>query len=223
MKPYLGVCLVLITIGGLVLLGLRTCQQAGVATVNAVRAAFADVLHVQPEISVQTRVIYAQTVPIAEFAAVSKDELVALELDEHKAWFNITIPLTTQTLRAESVYRVKAGFDLRQPYRVAIDPATHAVIAQMPPATILSVEAIGPLTVNGQSALLNQITDAERNDLLEQLQKTARAQATASGLVKEAENQVQARLTQLLAKNGTSLEIEWQPTPPPAPAPVMAP
>ena len=222
MKPYLGVCLVLLTIGVLALVGLRACQQAGVASINAVRAAFSDVLHLQPEISVETRVVYAQTVPLAELAVVGKDELVSIEMEEHKAWLNLAIPLTTQTLRAESVYRVKAGFDLRQPFRVAIDPLTHTVTAQMPPAKILSLEAVGPLSVNGQSALLNQITDAERNDLLEQLQNTARVEANASGLKKEAESQVQARLTQLLAKNGTSLKIEWQ-TPPAATSPTAAP
>jgi hypothetical protein len=167
-------------------------------------------------VKLNERVVLAQTAPIAELAVVQKEELVSIGLDEHLAVLSIQIPLTEKKLTAEAVFRLKAGFDLHEPFSVAIDPATHGVKAEMPHAKILSVEQVGEVTFHGEDALLNRVTDDERTQILKNLNDAAHAAAETSGLKQEAEQQVGQRLTDLMKQNGQTLLIDWKeehPTP----------
>jgi len=209
MKHYLGICMVLVTAAAIGLLTLHSCTAAVDQTVDHVRDAFAQVLRVQPEVTLNQRVVLTQTAPIAELAVVTKEELVTIGLNEHLEVLSLQIPLTEKTLTAEATYRLKAGFDLREPFSVEIDPVTHALRAVMPHAKILSVEQIGDLTYHGDDALLNRITDDERTQILSNLNAAAHDAAEKSSLKTEAEQQVSQRLNEIMSHNGQALQIEW--------------
>jgi Protein of unknown function (DUF4230) len=209
MKHYLGICLVLITVAGLGLFALHSCTTAVDRTVDHVRDAFGAVLRVQPEVTVNQRVVLTQTAPIAELAVVTKEELVTLGLNEHLEVLTLQIPLTEKKLTVEAAYRIKAGFDLRKPFSVEIDRATHALHARLPHAEILSVEQIGDLAYHGEDALLNRVTDEERTQILANLNAAARDAAEKSTLKTDAEQQVTQRLQEIMTHNGQSLPIEW--------------
>jgi hypothetical protein len=220
MKHYLGICLVLVTMAALGFFALRSCTTAAHQTIDEVRDAFNEVLHVQPQITVNQRVVLTQTAPIAELAVVTKEELITIGFDEHLEVWSVQIPLTEKKLTAEGTYRLKAGFDLREPFSVAIDPATHRLRVVMPHAKILSVEQIGDLAYHGEDATLNRVTDDERNQVLSSLNSAARDAAEKSSLKSDAEQQVQQRLADLLRHNGESMEIDWGGPPSnPTPAP----
>ena len=217
MKHYLGICLVLLTIAGISLFALHSCTSSVDRTVDHVIDAFGKVLSVQPQVTVNQRVILTQTAPIAELAVVSKEELVSLDLDAHLEVLSMQIPLTEKKITAEAVYRIKAGFDLREPFSVAIDPTTHAVDASMPPAKILSVEQVGDITYHGEDAMLNRVTDDERVQLLASLNAAAHTAAENSSLKLEAQEQVAQRLKDLISHNGQSVTIKWaEPSSPPS-------
>lgn len=211
MKHYLGICLILVTLAALTLLVINRCTDATARAVSQVRDAFAAVLQVQPRIAINERVVQTQTAPIAELAVVTKEELVTLGFTEHEELLSYTIPLTEKKLTVEGTYRLKAGFDLRQPFSVVIDPATHRVKATLPEAKILSVEQVGDLTYHGEDSLLNRLNDTERAQTVNDLYKAARQAAEDSSLKREATDQVTQRLQQLLAHNGQSLELDWTP------------
>jgi hypothetical protein len=154
-------------------------------------------------------VVLTQTAPIAELAVVTKEELVSIGLDEHLELLTLQIPLTEKKLTAEATFRLKAGFDLREPFSVSVDPATHAVKATMPHAKILSVEQIGDVAFHGEDAMLNRVTDDERAQILKNLDLAARDAAEKSDLKADAEKQVTQRLTDLMNHNGQSLLIDW--------------
>jgi hypothetical protein len=209
MKHYLGISLVLVTLAGIAWFALHSCTAAVDRTVDHVRDAFAQVLRVQPQVTVNQRVWLTQTAPIAELAVVTKEELVTLGLNEHLEVLSLQIPLTEKKLTAEATYRLKAGFDLRKPFSVEIDPVTHALHAAMPHATILSVEQIGELVYHGEDSLLNRVTDDERAQILSNLNAAAHDAAEKSSLKTEAEQQVAQRLKEIMYHNGQSLQIEW--------------
>ena len=209
MKHYLGICLVLITLAGIAWFALRSCTAAVDRTVDHVRDAFSEVLKVQPEVTVNQRVVLTQTAPIAELAIVTKEELVTLGFNEHLEVLSLQIPLTEKKLTAEAAYRIKAGFDLRKPFSVEIDPVTHALRAAMPHATILSVEQVGDLTYHGEDAMLNRVTDDERAQIVNSLNAAAHDAAEKSTLKTDAEQQVVQRLNEIMSHNGQSLQIEW--------------
>jgi hypothetical protein len=218
MKHYLGISLVLVTAAAICFFGLRACTDTLNGTVDHVRQAFDDVLKVQPQVTINQRVIYAQTAPIAEFAVVQKQEDISIGYDAHLELWSIQIPLTEKTATAEAVYLVKAGFDLRQPFSVEIDSVTHRVKARMPHATILSVEQVGELKYSGNDAWLNRMTDDERAKTVNDLNKAAHDAAEKSTLKAEAEAQVSQRLQDVLQHEGHRLEIQW---PDPSTAPTL--
>ena len=220
MKHYLGICLVLVTLAAIGLFILHGCTAAADHTIDRVRDAFSQVLRVQPEVTVNQRVVLTQTAPIAELAVVTKDELVTVGLNEHLELLTLQIPLTEKKLSAEAAYRIKAGFDLHEPFSVAIDPATHALHAAMPHAKILSVEQIGEISYHGEDATLNRITDAERSQILSDLNAAAHDAAEKSSLKSEAEQKVAQRLNEIMLQNGQPLPIKWNDAPiVPSPAP----
>jgi hypothetical protein len=209
MKHYLGICLVLVTVAAIGLFALHSCTASVDHTIDHVRDAFNEVLKVQPEVTVQQRVVLTQTAPIAELAVVTKEELVTIGFNEHLEVLSVAIPLTEKKLTAEAVFRLKAGFDLREPFSVTVDPATHALHAAMPHAKILSVEQVGDLVYHGDDSMLNRITDDERTQILSSLNAAAHDAAESSGLKGDAERQVAARLQEIMNRNGQSLDIEW--------------
>jgi hypothetical protein len=209
MKHYLGISLVLVTLAGIAWFALHSCAAAVDRTVDHVRDAFNEVLRVRPEVTVNQRVVLTQTAPIAELAVVTKEELVTIGLNEHFEVLSMQIPLTEKKLTAEATYRLKAGFDLRNPFSVEIDPVTHALRAAMPHAKILSVEQVGDLIYHGEDATLNRVTDDERVQILGNLNAAAHDAAEKSSLKTEAEQQVAQRLKEIMSHNGQSLQIEW--------------
>ena len=191
------------------LVRLRSCTESVDHTVETVRKAFASVLQVQPQITINQQVVMTQTAPIAELAVVTKEELVTIGMNEHTEVLSVQVPLTEKKLTAEAVYRIKAGFDLREPFHVVIDPATHTVHATMPHAVILSVEQIGNLTYKGDDAWLNRITDDERAQIINNLNSAAHSAAENSNLKQDAEKQVEQRLNELMNHDGKPIQLEW--------------
>ncbi len=214
MKHYLGISLVLVTLAAILFLALYSCTMVADHTIDHVRDAFAQVFKVQPQVTVNQRVVMTQTAPIAELAVVTKEELVTLGFTEHLEVLSYPLPLTEKKLSVEAVFRLKAGFDLHEPFRVEIDPGTHHVHATLPKAKILSVEQVGDLTYHGEDAVLNKVTDKERAKLLNALHDTARTQAEGSPLKAEAEKEADQRLQDVFQRNGESLQTDWAPTPP---------
>jgi len=210
MKHYLGICLVLVTLAAIVLVAVHQCTSAVDATVTHVADAFAGVLKVRPQVTLNERVVLAQTAPIAEFAVVTKEELVTVGLDENYHVLAFQFPLTEKKLTAEATFRLKAGFDLHQPFSVVIDPQTKAIRATMPRAKILSVEQVGGIQLHSDDSMLNRISDADHETIEKNLLDAARNAAETSGLKEDAEEQVTQRLTELLQRNGQTLLINWK-------------
>jgi hypothetical protein len=211
MKHYIGICLVLVTLALLTLLVINRCTDATERAVDHVREAFASILQVQPKITINERIVQTQTAPIAELAVVTREESVTLGFDEHKEIWSYAIPLTEKKITVSGVYRIKAGYDLHEPFSVAIDPATRAIRATLPPAKILSVEQVGDLTYQGEDSVLNRLSDEERTKAVNSLADLARQTAASSTLRRDSDDEVRQRLEQLLAHNGEKIEIQWSP------------
>ena len=160
-------------------------------------------------ITINERIIQTQTAPIAELAVDQREETVSLGFDEHKELWSYTLPLTEKKLTVSGDFRVKAGYDLRQPFSVAIDPATRGITARLPPAKILSVEQIGELKFEGEDSMLNRLSDDERAKAVNDLTAMARKAAESSSLTHDADEQVRTRLQELLSHNGEKIQIQW--------------
>ncbi|MEM1057798.1 MAG: DUF4230 domain-containing protein [Verrucomicrobiota bacterium] len=206
-KHYLGLALLLVVAAALVLWGLRTCQAMLNEQVAEVQGLFTQAFNLRPEIRVNQTVVYSQTSPIEELAVVRKEELVEIKIKESRQIWSTDIPMTGKELYVRAIYRFKAGFDLGEPFVVNIDPGTGEVTAELPPAEILSLERVGPLTMKEDAGWLTSINSEDREKLLNQLEATARREAENSGILQEAEEQARQRLQELAERNGQDLAV----------------
>src|SRR5437762_10231707 len=95
------------------------------------RDAIVQIAQLQSRVTINNRVYFEQTSPITELALVSQ----RLEVEHeflHK-WAG-----STKRLRLHGTFTVKAGFDLRQEFSVAVQP--QETLVRLPHAQILGVE-----------------------------------------------------------------------------------
>lgn len=145
-----------------------------------VREAFAAVAGVQPRVSVNEEVVYEESQSVLELAVVQREMVV--ERVTTSTWLG-----STKRLRVRGVYRVKAGFDLKQPFSVDINGSwDQSVRVQMPPARLLSteLEKLDVLTVD--NGLWNHVKPEEFADEVSALNIDARLKANEQGMIADA-------------------------------------
>src|SRR5207244_5522706 len=96
-----------------------------------VRAAFVDIAHLQPRITINKRVYLEQTTPRSELAILSRRIEVEHELQH--TWAG-----SSKRVKLHGTFAVKAGFDLRQ--NLSVDVRPDEIVVQLPHAQILGVE-----------------------------------------------------------------------------------
>ena len=107
--------------------------------------------------------------------------------------------------------RVSAGIDLRASTNVSIDSVAKRITISLPPSQILSVDVVNVRTYDERAGLWNAF-DAEDRDVIQrrirmQLMETARQ----SGILEHADQGAARALTELLARDGFTVEIKRPP------------
>ena len=168
----------------------RTAQQ-GTAELERLgkdlRAAFIDIAHLQPRITINNRVYMEQTRPVSELVVLSRRLEVEHELLH--SWVG-----STKRVKLHGTFNAKAGFDLRQ--NLSIDIRPNEIIVQLPHAQILGIEE-GQLDVLAfENGLWNRISGEDLQNQLSILPQLAREKATESGLPAEAEHALRQQIDQ---------------------------
>jgi Protein of unknown function (DUF4230) len=149
------------------------------------RDAIVQITQLQPRVTINDRVYFEQTSPIAELALISR----RLEV-EHE--FLHTWAGSTKRLRLHGTYTVKAGFDLRQEFSVTVSPQT--TIVRLPHAQILGVEQNEIELLAYENGFWNPISGADVQSELATLGKLARNRAAEQNLAQQAEESFQTQL-----------------------------
>lgn len=165
-------------------------------TAARVKQAFAELAQFQPKVSVREQVIFEQTAPVLELVVVSRETQVDREM-EHE-WLG-----SHKRIRVRGTYRVRAGFDLTQPFTVRIQDGR--VQAQVPPPKILSVDTGDVGVTVFENGYWNKISPSELEIELRALPELARQKAVQSGLLEEA---LKTFSSQLKAKLAPEYEVE---------------
>jgi hypothetical protein len=163
---------------------------------NRVRDVFAEVLHLQPRVTVNDRVVVEQAVSVLELAVVTRD--VAVESESEHEWLG-----STKRLRVRGVYKVRAGFDLTKPFEVHVDG--QKITIEMPPPKILSVDQVHTEVASHENGLWNKVRPEEVGAELRRLPGEALAKARAAGMRAEA---VESIRKQFEAKLGKDFDVE---------------
>ena len=151
------------------------------------RAAFIDIAHLQPRITINNRVYLEQATPVSELAIVSRR--VEVEHELLHTWAG-----SSKRVKLHGTFNVKAGFDLRQNFSIDIRPSE--ILVRLPHAQILGVEEDQIEVLAFENGLWNRISGSDVQSELSILPKLAREKAEENGLPTEAERILQQQLDQ---------------------------
>jgi len=151
------------------------------------RAAFIDIAHLQPRITINDRVYMEQTTPVSELVVLSRR--IEVEHELLHTWVG-----SSKRVKLHATFIAKAGFDLRKGLSIDIRP--DQIMVQLPHAQILGVEQQQVDVLAFENGLWNHISGQDVQSELSALPELARKKAAESGLSAEAEESLQQQLEQ---------------------------
>ena len=166
----------------------RTAQQGSAELEKLgkdLRAAFIDIAHLQPRVTINDRVYMEQTTPVSELVVLSRR--IEVEHELLHTWVG-----SSKRIKLHGTFLAKAGFDLQQNLSVDIRP--NEIIVRLPHAKILGVEQEQVDVLAFENGLWNRISGQDLQDELSSLPQLAWKKAAETGLPAEAERSLQRQL-----------------------------
>lgn len=151
------------------------------------RAAFVDIAHLQPRITINDRVYMEQTTPVSELVVLSRR--IEVEHELLHTWVG-----SSKRVKLHGTFTAKAGFDLRKGLSIDIRP--DEIMVQLPHAQILGVEQQQVDVLAFENGLWNRISGQDVQSELSVLPELAWKKAAESELPAEAEQTLQKQLEQ---------------------------
>jgi Protein of unknown function (DUF4230) len=151
------------------------------------RAAFIDIAHLQPRITINDRVYMEQTTPVSELVVLSRR--IEVEHELLHTWVG-----SSKRVKLHGTFIAKAGFDLRKDLSIDIRP--DEIIVQLPHAQILGVEQQQVDVLAFENGLWNRISGQDVQSELSVLPELAWKKTAESELPAEAEETLQKQLEQ---------------------------
>jgi len=151
------------------------------------RAAFIDIAHLQPRITINDRVYIEQTTPVNELVVLSRR--IEVEHELLHTWVG-----SSKRVKLHGTFIAKAGFDLRKGLSIDIRP--DQIMVQLPHAQILGVEQQQIDVLAFENGLWNHISGQDVQSELSALPELAWKKAAESGLSAKAEETLQQQLEQ---------------------------
>ena len=165
---------------------------------------FQRLFNITPRVMIEETVVIEQNAPILELAVSSRSVMV-----DH-SWSHTWLG-STKKLHLRGTFTAKAGFDLRRPFTVHIERSPLSVVAELPPAELLSVEMDSYWVVQDESGWWNRIADSDRQEAVRTLHRLAHEKAEESGLLEEARTSAAERIRELVERNGAPVTIHQVP------------
>jgi hypothetical protein len=154
---------------------------------NDVRAAFIDIAHLQPRITINERIYLEQTTPVSELVVVSRR--IEVEHELLHTWVG-----SSKRVKLHGTFKAKAGFDLQQGLSIDIRP--EEIVVQLPHAQVLGIEQQQVDVLEFENGLWNRISGQDVQSELSILPELASKKAIESGLPTEAEQLLPQQLNE---------------------------
>ncbi len=167
---------------------------------RAIAAEFDRTLQITPEVRVNSIVVVAASMPIAELVILEKKALV------RHAWTQTWLH-STKLFEIEATFTAKAGFDLTEPFRVNVDPVTSNLEANLPQPKILSLGMSDVRVLRDEDGVWNKLTAEDRDAAFQALEKQAQQQFRDSHLLGETRNEAEKRIREIIASSGGKVDF----------------
>ena len=139
-----------------------------------------------PQISVDSVVVIAANTPVLELVTTHRELLV-----RHR-WSHTWLH-STKNLEVEATFTAKAGFDLKEPFRINIDPRTGYISAELPPPKLLSMGMSDVRVLQDEDGFWNKLTAEDRQTAFRALEDKARKKISNSKLLPEARLEAESK------------------------------
>ena len=166
----------------------RTAQQSTAELEKLgknLRSVFVDIAHLQPRITINSRVYMEQTTPVSELVVLLRR--IEVEHELLHTWVG-----SSKRVKLHGTFIVKAGFDLQQ--NLSIDIRPNEIIVQVPHARILGIEQEQVDVLAFENGLWNRISGEDMQSELSILPELAREKAAESDFPAEAERALQRQI-----------------------------
>jgi len=151
------------------------------------RAAFVEIAHLQPRITINDRVYMEQTTPVSELVVLSRR--IEVEHELLHTWVG-----SSKRVKLHGTFIAKTGFDLRKGFSIDIRP--NEIMVQLPHAQILGIEQQQVDVLAFENGLWNRISGQDVESELSVLPEMASNKAAKSDLPAEAEQTLQQQVKQ---------------------------
>jgi len=111
--------------------------------------------------------------------------------------------------------RVSAGINLAHNTDVHIDAVAKRITIVVPPAEVTSVDVVNVTTYDEQAGLWNPFRAEDRDVIQQRIRTQLKTAALKSGILEHADQSAARVLTELLSRNGYTVEIRRPPAPRP--------
>ena len=149
------------------------------------RAAFIDIAHLQPRITINNRVYLEQTTPVSELVVLSRR--IEVEHEFLHTWVG-----SSKRVKLHGTFVAKAGFDVQQ--GLSIDVRPEQIVVTLPHGQLLGVEQDQVDVLAFENGFWNHISGQDLQNELSMLPQLAWKKAAESGLPAEAERTLQRQL-----------------------------
>ena len=190
-----------VLVWGLVAVALLSAAGVGLALVRRTSSAL-DRTPEPPRITHQIVIERLQTVAKLVASEMTLRDVVTYEQTRYGSTKRALLVVTG---------KVSAGLDLTRGTDVAIDSASRRITLTLPPAQIVSVDVLNMVTYDQSSGLLNPFRPEDRDIIQRRVRRQLMDAAQQSGILQHADEGAARMLTELLARDGYTVEIRRPP------------
>ena len=190
-------------IWGLVVLALLLAAALGIAVVRRATGAIASVGQPAPP-----RI--TQQIVVERLEAVAKLVSSEMTLRDVVIYEQTRLGSTKRALLVVTG-RVAAGINLKQGTDVRIDSAARRITISLPPAQVLSVDVLNVTTYDESGGLLNPFRPEDRDVIQRRIRAQRLVAARQSGILAHADQSAVKLLTELLARDGYTVDVRRPP------------
>lgn len=176
-------------------------------TAQIIAETFEKALNFTPEVTVDSIVVIAASKPVLEITTVERQARVRHTWTQ--TWLH-----STKSMEIEATFIAKAGFDLNDTFRIEVDPRTGNLGATLPAPKILSIGMTEVEVRRDEDGLWNKLTPEDRKAAFAELETRAREQFEKTNLRREALNEGEKRVRELMDQASARIRLE---IPPPRP------
>ena len=187
---------------GLVVIVLLTAAASGFTVLRRVGGAF-DFGSDNPPVITQQAVVerLQEVAKLVSFEMTLRD-VVTYEQTQFKSTKRALLVVTA---------RVSAGIDLGRNTNVEIDSLTRRIIVSLPPSQVMSVDVLDVATYDERAGLWNPFRSSDRDAIQRRVRAQLMSAAAASGILRHADDNAAKVLTELLTRDGYTVEIRRPP------------